>query len=63
MLTTEQFNKLTPWYRGYTVYMCGAREDQPNVPDEKNPYVKGSEDSDQWYAGAWSAYLEVLDSE
>lgn len=36
-MTAEQFFNLTPLQRGYAVYMCGEREDQPNIPNERKP--------------------------
>lgn len=63
VMTKEQFERLEPRPRGYAVYLLGAREDQPNVPDESNPYPKGSTEWEAWNAGAQAAYLEVLDGE
>ena len=63
VLTAERFAALPPRARGYAVYMVGSRDDQPNVPDERNPYPVGSSDAQEWDAGALSAYLEVLDGE
>jgi hypothetical protein len=62
-LTAEQFAKLTPLQRGYAVYMLGEREDQPHVPNERNPYPAGSFDASQWDEGQRRAVLEAQDSE
>lgn len=61
-ITKEELDRLTPFERGYAVYMFGAREDQPNVPDEPNPYPNGTDAHEKWADGARSAYVEVIDS-
>jgi hypothetical protein len=58
--TPEQFDALTPWEKGYVVYMCGDRDDEPNVPSEYRP---ASEDAHQYDAGQFAAVLQVQDSE
>ena len=60
-LTKEDFEALAPVERGYAVYMCGCRDDQPNVPDEKNPYPGESAEHKRWAEGAMLACLEVQD--
>jgi len=62
-MTAAAFQTLPPRARGYVVYMLGSRDDQPNVPDESNPYPVRSAEHSEWKDGAWSAYLEVLDGE
>ncbi len=62
-MTAKRFSALPPRARGYAVYMMGSRDDEPHVPDETNPYQAGSADAAAWNAGAWAAYLEVLDGE
>lgn len=62
-MTKEKFEALEPGARGYTVYMAGCHPDQPNIPDEKNPYPEGSVEHKRWEDGAMAAYLAVLDSE
>lgn len=62
-MTSAEFEALSPYDRGFVVYLCGARKDQPNVPDESNPYPPGSSEAAAWDRGAWSAYLGVLDGE
>jgi|GEM_PF-5843948 len=63
MLTKEEFERLSPRDRGYAVYMLGSRDDQPNVPDESNPYQEGTEDWAQWNVGQQLGVLEAQDSE
>jgi hypothetical protein len=41
-MTATTFAALPPWARGYVVYMLGSRDDEPDVPDESNPYPDGS---------------------
>ena len=62
-LTKEDFEALQPHTRGYAVYMCGSRDDQPNVPDEKNPYPEGSKENEQWANGAMAACIEAQESD
>lgn len=62
-LTKEEFENLSPKDRGFAVYMMGAREDQPNIPDEDNPYPENSQEYEEWEKGNWQGYLLVLDSE
>jgi hypothetical protein len=51
VISKEEFEAYTPCLRGYAVYMFGAREDQPNIPDERNPYPPGSDDAREWDEG------------
>lgn len=60
-LTAAQFLALTPWSRGYAVYMFGERDDEPNVPDEGNPYQPGTADAEAWEAGNMRAAVDVQD--
>ena len=60
-LTKEEFESLKPQSRGWAVYMAGRRDDQPNVPDEKNPYPVDSEDNIEWSLGQQKAMLETQD--
>lgn len=62
-MTAATFAALPPRARGYVVYMLGSRDDEPDVPDEANPYPDGSAEHREWKDGAWAAYLEVLDGE
>jgi len=61
MLSQKEFNDLTPYQRGYTVYLYGANPEEPNVPDEQNPYPKDSNEHFEYLCGAAKAVLEVLD--
>lgn len=58
----EKFEKLTPRQRGYAVYMVGARDDFPGVPDEDNPYPVGSPEHEQWNLGQQLACQDTQDS-
>lgn len=62
-LTQAQFDALTPYQRGYAVYMLGSRSDEPNVPEEKCPYPAGSPDAAEWDSGQFQAMLTAQDSE
>lgn len=62
-MTREEFEALPALSRGYIVYMLGARDDQPNVPDEQNPYPTGTPERDLWEQGQVRASIEVLDAE
>jgi len=62
-MTKKQFQALSPWRRGYAVYMCGSRPDEPNVPDESDPYRGGSRESRRWNEGQRAAILAVIDGE
>ena len=61
VLSRHEFLALSPYDRGYAVYMMGAREDQPNVPDESNPYPNGSRRADAWRRGQQAACLDAQD--
>lgn len=63
MLTADQFVRLSPRSRGYTVYMCGVRQDEPNVPDEENPYPHGSDEAEGWDLGQLEGALEAQDGD
>jgi hypothetical protein len=60
-ISKREFEALEPFERGYVSYTLGGREDQPNIPDEDNPYMKGSKEYKAWERGAWQAYLAALD--
>lgn len=61
LITTEEFASLRPKRRGYVVYMMGARQDQPNVPDEANPYRKQSAAHRAWDEGQFLGVLQSQD--
>lgn len=63
MLTKDEFEDLTPYERGYAVYMLGNRDDQPNVPNESNPYEIDSKEYLEWERGQHMAVLHVMDGE
>lgn len=62
MIAKETFEQLTPFQRGYTTYMFGCREDEPNVPDEPNPYPQGSGYATAWRNGQQKAMIETQDN-
>jgi hypothetical protein len=63
MITAEKFASMPPKVRGFAVYMFGERDDEPHVPDERNPYPSGSADAEEWDDGQRLAVLEAQDSE
>ena len=63
VLSASDFKRLPPKERGYVVYMFGARKDQPNVPNEKNPFPEGSKKHAEWNEGQRIAVLEAQDCE
>lgn len=62
-MTREQFEALLPRQRGYVAYMLGSRSDCPGVPDEANPYPRGSKEAAQWNAGQRAAEIEAQESD
>lgn len=63
MMSKRKFLALGPRLRGYAVYMLGARKDQPNVPNEPNPYPRGSRKHHEWDEGQRRAMLDTIDGE
>lgn len=63
IITADEFRLLSPFNRGYTVYMCGTCNDQPNVPDEQNPYIPNTPAYKRWEEGAMLAVREAQESE
>lgn len=61
LITQEEFQAFTPRQRGYAVYMVGSRADQPNVPDEENPYPRGSKAYAEWMSGLAQAIVHAQD--
>jgi hypothetical protein len=62
-MTSAEFYKLKPLQRGYVVYMLGELDDEPNVPNESNPYPARSADARAWDEGQRRAVLDVQDGE
>jgi len=62
MITEKQFKSLSPKMRGYMVYMRGARDDEPNVPNETNPFKPGSTKYILYQVGQNDAVIEAQDS-
>jgi len=61
-MTKEEFEQLTPYERGYAVYMLGCRDDEPNVPEEKCPYRIGTPEELAWSRGQTQALINVQDA-
>lgn len=62
-ISRDDFLGLRPFQRGYVVYLAGARDDEPNVPDETNPYDAGSADAAEWDRGATTAAIHAQEAE
>ena len=63
VISKKEFLKLTPYQRGYAVYMLGERDDQPHVPNEPNPYPRGTLAHRSWANGQRAAIHAVVDVE
>jgi len=62
LVSANIFRQLTPYARGFAVYMLGARSDQPNIPNEENPFVPTTEEHSEWDAGQTAAVHEAQDN-
>jgi len=62
-ITAQCFATLSPYARGYMVYLCGARDDVPNVPNERNPYPQGSRKAAEWDRGQAAAARDAQDGD
>lgn len=62
MMTKEEFTELDAFQRGHIVYMKGKHSDEPNIPDEENPYKPGALTHRRWNAGQQSAVIEAQDN-
>lgn len=51
-ISASEFKRLGAKRRGWIVYMFGARKDQPNIPDEANPFPVGTVQHTRWNEGA-----------
>lgn len=58
-LTKKQFKSLNPVARGYVTVMAGQLPDEPNVPDQGNPFPKGSKLRALWDKGRDMALRQV----
>ena len=58
VFTAAQFKKLNAFDKGFVVYMCGAREDQPHVPET---YAPSEREKIHYEAGQARAGEEVQD--
>jgi hypothetical protein len=59
-MTAAQFSALSPYGKGYAVYMLGDREDEPNVPKEWTPR---EDEAEEYKEGQMQAVLDVQDGE
>lgn len=57
MITEQDFSGLSPYHRGYVVYLCGQSASEPNVPNEANPYAPGTRNALDWVRGMTTAVL------
>ena len=59
VFSKEDFESMTPYQKGYAVYMFGYNGDQPNVPKDYHPQtqkeIRGYQD------GEFAAILEAQD--
>ncbi len=62
-MTSAEFLALSPWQRGYAVYMMGERDDEPNVPDESCPYCVDTAQAEEWHEGQRMAVLDAQDGD
>ncbi len=60
-MTSDEFLALSPWQRGYAVYMMGEIDDEPNVPNESCPYCSDTAQAEEWYEGQRMAVLDAQD--
>lgn len=60
-ITKKEFESMTPYKRGYAVYMFGANDEQPNVPDEKNPYPNFTSETNAWEHGNSTAMFDTIE--
>lgn len=59
-ITAEAFTRLSPWEKGYIVYMIGMKDDQPNVPEIYEPTTN---EIAEYESGKFAAVLAVIDTE
>lgn len=57
VLSAEDFAGLSPWEKGYAVYWCGNREDQPNVPTKYDP---SPDEQDEYNEGQHAAVIATI---
>lgn len=63
VMTKAAFEKLGAYARGYAVYWCGENPEQPNVPNERNPYKPGTKAHAEWDRGQYAAMQDAQDGE
>lgn len=54
-MTAYEFAGLDAQQRGWSVYMHGHRIEEPNIPNELNPYMEGGDDHGAWKRGHLAA--------
>lgn len=62
VFTKEEFEALTPKQKGYAVYMCGMRDDQPNIPNERE-YKPDPKDQAEFDEGMQAGIIQAQDDE
>jgi len=60
IITKRDFNKMTPFQKGYAVYLFGANDDYPAVPAV---FVPTLIEKEQYQAGQQQAMLDAQESE
>lgn len=58
MLAKKEFEDASPRQKGYLVYLCGARDDEPNVPESFSPQP---DERAEYEEGQMEAIVEVQD--
>ena len=60
IITADEFENMSPYEKGYWVYMVGARDDQPNVPED---YTPANYDKEAYKTGQQAACRDLVDVE
>ena len=62
LLTLGEYHRLEPKWQGYAQYMQGAWPGS-ELKNERNPYMPGSPEAEQWDAGQAHGVQVAQDSE
>ena len=54
------FESLSPYAKGYVVYMCGCLDSEPNIPKK---YKASEVDLSEYKRGEMKAIIEIIDVE
>lgn len=60
VFSKQEFDAMSPYQKGYIVYMCGSRDDQPNIPEHYEPTEAEKKEFER---GQLKAVLDVQDGE